>query len=97
MELNTLSKFAKKSQMSKYMENKIISIIQDIVNDRVESERLEINEFNPDINLRNDLGFSSLELASLTVRIEDEYDIDIFEDGIVNTLGEIVEILKANA
>ena len=35
------------------------------------------------------LGFTSFDLAELTVRIEDEFDIDIFEDGLVNTVGEI--------
>ena len=32
-------------------------------------------------DLRNDLGFTSFDLAELTVRVEDEFDIDIFEDG----------------
>jgi len=44
--------------------------------------------------LREDLGFDSLMLAVLTVIIEDEFGIDIFEDGLVETFGEIVEILK---
>ena len=33
------------------------------------------------------------DLAELTVKIEDEYDIDIFEDGLVNTVGEIFDKL----
>lgn len=33
--------------------------------------------------------FTSFDLAELTVKIEDEFDIDIFEDGLVNTIGEI--------
>jgi len=44
-------------------------------------------------NLR-DLGFDSLDLAELTVRIENEFGIDIFEDGIVETVGEILEKLE---
>ena len=43
----------------------------------------------PEMNLRDDLGLSSFDLAELTVKIEDEYDIDIFEDGLVSTVGEI--------
>ncbi len=45
-------------------------------------------------HLRNDLQLDSLELAELTVRIEDEYQIDIFEDGIVETVGEIFKKLS---
>ena len=45
-------------------------------------------------NLRNDLGLTSFDLAELTVRLEDEFDIDIFEDGLVNTVGEIYAKLQ---
>lgn len=45
-------------------------------------------------SLRNDIGFDSLDLAELTVRIEAEFGIDIFEDGIVNTIGEILEKIE---
>ena len=44
--------------------------------------------------LREDLGFSSFDLAELTVRIEDKYDIDIFEDGVVYTVKEILDIIE---
>ena len=40
-------------------------------------------------SLRDDLGLTSFDLAELTVHIEDEFDIDIFEDGLVSTVGEI--------
>ena len=39
--------------------------------------------------LRDDLGFDSLDLAELTVRIEDEFNVDIFEDGLVETIEEV--------
>jgi acyl carrier protein len=45
-------------------------------------------------HLRNDLQLDSLELAELTVRIEDKFQIDIFEDGIVETVGEIFKKLS---
>ena len=43
---------------------------------------------------RNELDLTSVDLAELTVKIEDEFDIDIFEDGLVNTIGEIYEKLQ---
>ena len=52
-----------------------------------------INEINSEDNLRDNLGLNSFDLAELTVKIEDEFDIDIFEDGLVNTIGEIYEKL----
>lgn len=45
-------------------------------------------------DLRNDLDFTSFDLAELTVRVEDEFDIDIFEDGLITTIGEIYAKLE---
>jgi acyl carrier protein len=39
--------------------------------------------------LREDLGFDSLDLAELTARIEEHYQVDIFATGLVSTVGEI--------
>lgn len=44
--------------------------------------------------LREDLEMSSFDMAELTVHIEDEYGIDIFENGLVNTVGEIYAKLQ---
>jgi len=52
--------------------------------------RQEIDSIYKDSRFREDLGFDSLDLAELTVRIEAEFDIDIFEDGIVSTVGEVL-------
>lgn len=47
------------------------------------------DNINSDTRLREDLFLSSFDLAELTVKIEDEFDIDVFDDGLVNTVGEI--------
>lgn len=44
--------------------------------------------------LREDIGFESLDLAELTVRIEEHFKVDVFADGLVNTVGEIEERLR---
>ena len=45
-------------------------------------------------NLRDDLDFDSLQLAQLTVEIEDEFDVDVFEDGVISTVQEILDKLS---
>ena len=65
-------------------------IIEEILKENGESLNTVLTNDTELINL----GLSSFDLATLTVRIEDEYDIDIFEDGIVRTVGEIVNILE---
>ena len=73
------------------METKVLEIINDI---RTSKNMDPVEALNEADSLRNDLGLTSFDLAELTVRIEDEFDIDIFEDGLVNTIGEIYAKLR---
>ena len=41
------------------------------------------------MSLRKDLGLDSFDLAELTVLVEDEFGIDIFADGLVDTIQEV--------
>jgi len=70
---------------------KVVCIINEVLKNKSKKELKEIKDSD---HLRNDLGFDSFDLAELTVLIEDEFDIDIFEDGVVNTFGEIISKLK---
>lgn len=71
------------------MEN-LLSIINTVLENRGKKTVESINENS---SLKNDCGLDSLDLAELTVRIEAEYDVDIFEDGVVTTVGEILSKL----
>lgn len=68
------------------MIEKVLEIINEI---RVSKELAPVASIGADARLREDLGMTSFDLAELTVKIEDEFDIDIFEDGLVSTIGEI--------
>ena len=66
-----------------------------IVNEIRQGKGLEpVETIKESTLLREDLQFASFDLAELTVKIEDEFDIDIFEDGLVSTVGEIFEKLQ---
>ena len=67
-----------------------------VVNSIRENKELDnLSEIHESDRLREDYGFTSFDLAELTVKIEDEFDIDIFEDGLVSTVGEIFAKLEA--
>ena len=71
------------------------SFLLEVVNSIRDNKGLEkLSVINETDRLREDYGFTSFDLAELTVKIEDEYDIDIFEDGLVNTIGEILAKLE---
>lgn len=73
------------------MENKVLEIVNKI---RIGKDLSPLKSLSVTDDLRNDIGFTSFDLAELTVQIEDEFDIDIFEDGLVNTVGEIYSKLE---
>ncbi|MDB5053214.1 MAG: acyl carrier protein [Bacilli bacterium] len=66
--------------------DKLLSIINEI---RERKNNGKIEHISSELSLRNDLGFDSLDLATLTVMIEDEFEVDVFEDGIVDTIHQI--------
>ncbi len=73
------------------MKEKVLAIINSICTSKgMES----VKSLETTMKLREDLNLTSFDLAELTVKIEDEFDIDIFEDGLVSTVGEIFEKLQ---
>ena len=69
--------------------------LYEIVNEVLESNELDTQEtFKETDNLKNDLGMDSFNLAELTVMIEDEFGIDIFEGDLVFTIGDIKQKLN---
>lgn len=73
------------------MKSKLIFIINQVLTGKGNPE---ITDISSSTNLRTDLGFDSFDLAELTVRIEEEFGIDIFQNGIVNQYGDIEKLLN---
>lgn len=72
-----------------------MEVLLNIINGILESNgETKVEKIEKEDDLRDDLGLNSFDLAELTVRLEDEYNIDVFEDGIVQTIGEITDKLK---
>ena len=68
----------------------ILEKLLEIVNTVRDNKGLsKLSDLKPEYDLRTDLGFDSLDLAELTVRIEKEYGIDIFADGFALTVSDI--------
>lgn len=74
------------------MENKILMILNTVLENRGKKNLID---FHPNLDLRKDLELDSLDLAELTVRLESEFDVDIFENGNTSTLKEVIEKLTA--
>lgn len=66
---------------------KLIEIINTVLENR---GKVKVAAITRESSLKNDCGLDSLDLAELTVRVEVEYNIDIFEDGVVTTVGDIL-------
>jgi acyl carrier protein len=68
------------------MKRNLLEIINEVLSG---NKRDKVTNINDNDNLRYDLGFDSLMLAELTVEIESEYGIDIFDDGLITKVSEI--------
>lgn len=56
---------------------------------RANKGRSPLAALSPEMRLREDCQLDSLDLAELTVRIEEASGVDVFADGVVRTVGEI--------
>lgn len=70
------------------MIDRLLIIVNTVRENKGFEPLLSINKTD---DLRSDIGFDSLDLAELTVRIEKETGIDVFADSFVSTVGEILE------
>jgi acyl carrier protein len=72
-------------------QEKILAIITRILEKKGSKVDFEITA---DTRLSEDLGLDSFDLAEMTVLIEDEFGIDVYEDGIIETYGEVLVKIK---
>ena len=70
------------------------SEVHRIINQVLErADKKTVSELTPEMRLQQELGLDSLELAELTVLLEAEFGVDVFADGVVRTVGEVLEKL----
>lgn len=69
-------------------EEQLLEIINELLEDEGEDT---FDSLNMSFDLKNDIGFDSMTLAHLTVMIENQCGVDIFEDGLVRTVQEVYD------
>ena len=72
------------------MKETLLIIINEILEEKNEQR---LDALNEGISLRKDLGFDSMDLALLTAKLDEECGVDIFEDGIIDTVEEVLKKL----
>tara|TARA_B100000242_G_C42956726_1_gene443726 strand:- start:240 stop:485 length:246 start_codon:yes stop_codon:yes gene_type:complete len=75
----------------KNLEIKVKEIILGLIKEHDIEFQSEICEHH---NLKDDLGFDSINMVHLVVKIEDEFDIDIFSEGKISTVIELIAFIK---
>lgn len=64
----------------------------EIINSILDSnDKTQIDSLDESIDLRNDLDFDSFMLAELTVVVEEHTGVDIFKDGPISTISDIIQ------
>lgn len=78
------------------MNNEKLTGLRDIVNVILDNKGLDpLAKIDREMTLREDLGLDSLDLAELTVRIEKAYAVDVFKDGLVATVAEVLDKVES--
>lgn len=77
-----------------HSEVKLAAILNALLKKKGKPER---KAFLPSLLLSKDLGLDSLDLAELTVRVEDELGVDLFEAGVIRTVGEALQRLSTQS
>ena len=54
-----------------------------------------LEQIDETTSLRDHLQLDSLDLAELSVRIEDAFQVDIYANGLVNTVGDVINKLSS--
>ncbi len=67
-----------------------LNMVNEIRKDKGEDAVLSVK---PEDSLRSDLGFDSMDLAVMTAKIEDQYDVDVFSDGIIDKVQDVYDKL----
>ena len=65
-------------------------IINDIL---IRNQKEPIASIDVKMSLTDDIGFDSLDLAELTVHVEEKYGVDIFEKEIIFTVKQIMDLI----
>lgn len=71
--------------------NKILNIINTAL---ISNGKKNIEVLKDEDSLRNDLGIDSLTMVDIVVKFDEEYGIDIFEGGMIQTVSDLKKILN---
>jgi len=74
------------------MKDKIIEIVKSTAEES--GVELWSNDITKSSHLKDDVGLDSFSLALLTVKIEDEFGVDVFENSFPQTISDIIDILE---
>ena len=72
---------------------KLFNIINNIL---ISKNERPISNILPNNHLKNDLGLESFDMVELVVELEDEFGVDIFEAGNVETIKDVLDRIKNN-
>ena len=69
---------------------RVVELLEIVNTVLVNMGRPKVSELSYEMSLKEDLGFASIDLAELAVRIEESTGVDVFADKIIETVGELL-------
>ena len=74
------------------MEQKLLEIINTVLSN---AGLDTIEELRHEYDLREDLDLDSINLADLTVRIDEAFGVDVFEGEIIESVGQLIATITS--
>jgi acyl carrier protein len=76
-------------------DQEIFERVKKIIVDRLGVDESEVT---PEASFKDDLGADSLDVVELVMELEDEFELEISDEEAekINTVGEVVEYIKAH-
>jgi acyl carrier protein len=72
--------------------NKIDDLIKQTILQVIKENKIDyLGKIEDNYSLKDDLGFDSLNMVHLVVKIEDEYNVDMFSEGKISTVIELID------
>jgi len=75
--------------------NEIENLIKEIILEVIQENEIDyLGKMEGHYSLNDDLGIDSLNMIHLVVKVEDKFNVDIFSEGKISTVKELIDFIK---
>ena len=75
--------------------NEIDNLVREVILEVIKENEIHyLGEMEDNYSLNYDLGIDSLDMVHLVVKVEDKFNVDMFSEGKISTVKELIDFIK---